>query len=209
MHVRLSKEQKIKVLNGNDVYKIMREVLMRENKIRRDKEHFWIIGLNNVNTILFIELISLGTVNATIVEPMEVYSFALQKRAVKIVMVHNHPSGETQPSQSDKDVTNKMIQVGLFLKVPVIDHLIISDKSFYSFSESGLLEELGKSKKYVMPFLREEQRIAEKGKKEKAIEMARKMKKRGDSVEDIAEISGLSKRSILNLKTEDNNPQKP
>lgn len=202
MRVRLSKEQKIKILNGKDVYKIMREVLMRENKIRRDKEHFWIIGLNSRNTLLFIELISLGTVNATIIEPMEVYSFALQKRAVSIIMVHNHPSKEHNPSEADKDITNKMIQVGLFLKVPVIDHLIISEEGFYSFAESGLLDDLAQSKKYVMQYLREEEIKREHAQKDKALEIARAMKKEGYDIEAISKLTGLKKRSILNLKTE-------
>lgn len=98
MNVKLSTEQKIKVLNCEDLVRIMQQILMRENKIGRNKEHFWIVCLANNNRILMIELISLGTVNSTLVEPMEVFSFALQKRAVQIILVHNHPSGETEPS---------------------------------------------------------------------------------------------------------------
>jgi DNA repair protein RadC len=71
----------------------MQQILLREDKIDQNREHFWVIGLANNNRILFIELVSLGTVNRTLVEPMEVYSLALQKRAVKIILCHNHPSG--------------------------------------------------------------------------------------------------------------------
>lgn len=60
MNVRLSHEQKIRLLNSQDVYKVMQQVLLRENKIRRNQEHFWVIGLDNKNKILFIELIGLG-----------------------------------------------------------------------------------------------------------------------------------------------------
>ena len=200
MNVRLSKEQKIKILNCDDVYQIMRDVLMRERKISRDKEHFWIIGLNNANTILFVELISLGAVNVTTAEPMEVYSFALQKRAVKIILVHNHPSGNLEPSEPDKDTTNKLIQVGKFLRVPVIDHLIITEESFYSFAESGLLDELAESKKYVMQYLLEEEYKRKNAERDGIMKVARELKRKGIDIDVIAETTGLKKTSIHNLK---------
>lgn len=203
MNVRLTKEQKIKVLNSEDVFSIMQQILMRENKIGRDKEHFWIIGLSVKNRILFIELISLGTVSMSLVHPMEVFSFALQKRAVNLILVHNHPSGELEPSLQDKDITDRLLQNSLFLEVPIIDHLIISETAYYSFTDSGLLNELRKSKKYVTPYQQEEDRLRneglEKGKKAKAIEMAKAMKKKGIDLSTIKEISGLSSKEIQDL----------
>ncbi|MFL0070261.1 JAB domain-containing protein [Tenacibaculum maritimum] len=62
MNVRLSKEQKIQILDSTDVYKVMQQVLLRENKIRRNQEHFWVVGLDNSNKILLIEFIGLGAV---------------------------------------------------------------------------------------------------------------------------------------------------
>jgi len=200
MNVRLKKEQKIQIFTSIDVYPIMREVLMRENKRGRDKEHFWVIGLDTVNTINYIELISLGTVNSAVVKPMEVYSFALQKRSVQIILVHNHPSGKTAPSEADKDITNHLIQVGKFLNVPVVDHLIIAENDFYSFANSGLLAELERSNKYVLKYLQEEEYKKKNAQKEKALEMARTMKRKSEPVEKIAEYTGLSKRTIINLK---------
>lgn len=202
MNVRLKKEHKIQVFSCTDVYPIMREILMRENKRGRNKEHFWVIGLDTKNTILFIELVGLGTVNSVQVSPTEVYSFALQKKAVSIIMVHNHPSGKNDPSEADKDITNHLIQVGLFLNVPVEDHLIISEESFYSFADSGLLVELERSKKYVMKFLLEEEYKKKRAQKEREIEMARAMKQKGFTTEVIAEITGLKKAAIAKLKTE-------
>jgi DNA repair protein RadC len=137
MNVRLTKEQKIKISNSRDIFKIMQQILMRENKIGRDKEHFWIIGLSMNNRILFIELISLGTVSMSLVHPMEVFSFALQKRAVRLILAHNHLSGELEPSVQDKDITDRLLQNSLFLEVPIIDHVIISETNHYSFAESG------------------------------------------------------------------------
>lgn len=151
MNIQLSEEEKIRILNSEDLYGIMQRILLREQKIDQDREHFWVIGLGSSNQVLFIELISLGTVNKTIVEPMEVFSFALQKRAVNIMLVHNHPSGDLKPSASDKDVTNRLIQVGVIVNTQVIDHLIISHDKYVSFADMGLMTELRRSKKYQVP----------------------------------------------------------
>ena len=71
------------MLNSQDIYKIMQQILLRENKIGRSKEHFWVVCLSYSNRILLIELISLGTMKKSIVDPTEIFSFALQKRASK------------------------------------------------------------------------------------------------------------------------------
>ncbi len=155
MNIRLTKEQKIKILNSTDVYSIMQQILMRENKIGRNKEHFWVVGLSNINKILYIELVSLGSIKKTVVDPMDVYSWALQKSCVKLIFVHNHPGGELKPSKMDKDITDRMIQVGKIVNIEVIDHLIISEKKYYSFADDGLLSELEASMKYVVPYLQE------------------------------------------------------
>jgi DNA repair protein RadC len=195
MNVKLTKEQKINVTNPDDIFLIMQQILMRENKIGRDKEHFWIVGLSVKNRILFIELISLGTVSKSLVHPMEVFSFALQKRAVHLILVHNHPSGELEPSVEDKDITDRLLQNSLFLEVPIIDHLIISETEYFSFADSGLLNELRQSKKYVTPYKQEEDRLRNEGKKE----MAKAMKQKGIDHSTIKEISGLSIEEILKL----------
>ena len=65
-------------------------------------------------------------------------------------MVHNHPGGTMEPSLEDQDITDRMYQVGLFLDLPVIDHLIIDEEKYYSFVDSGLLRKMSKSKKYVL-----------------------------------------------------------
>lgn len=152
MTIELNDSQKVKVLNADDVFTIMQDILLRENKIDRDKEHFWLVCLSNNNRILMIELISLGSVNKTIVEPMDVFSFALQKRAVKLIMVHNHPSGEMRPSLSDIELTETMHAIGKFIRVPVIEHLIISETEFFSFVETGMMEQIRTENKYDLSF---------------------------------------------------------
>jgi DNA repair protein RadC len=203
MNVKLTPAQKVKLLNSDDMYAVMQRVLLRENKIGRNKEHFWIIGLAQNNRILYIELISLGTITHTLVEPMEVFSIALQKRTVKIILVHNHPSGELLPSEPDKDITDRLIQVGEFLKIPVIDHLIISEQSYYSFKESGLLAYLSQSKKYVLPY-RELQRVKketfEMGEKAGMQKVARALKQKGVDTTIITAVTGLSEEEVKKIR---------
>jgi DNA repair protein RadC len=209
MNIDLSNEEKIKVLNGDDLYGIMQWILLREDKIDQDREHFWIVGLANNNRILFIELISLGSVNASIAEPMDVFSFALQKRAVKIVLVHNHPSGELKPSAADLDMTDRLIQVGIIVNTKVYDHLIIAKRSYMSFRDTGLLDELKLSQKYVVPSpplddrlkLKAEQ-ITEKNVIFAKSEMALNMIKEGIHLETISRITGLSTEEIKQLRSE-------
>jgi len=211
MNIRLTEAQKIKILNSDDIYSVMQRILLRENKIERDKEHFWIIGLAQNNRILYVELISLGTVNKTLVDPMEVFSIALQKRSVKIILVHNHPSGELTPSAADKDITDHLIQVGRIVNIEVIEHLIISEKSYLSFVDTGLFNDLEFSTKWVPDYqlkLKYEKGIADaekaikKAEKEKVKEMAKTMKKKGYSTEEIIDLTELSKASINRLKVD-------
>ncbi|KAB1160497.1 DNA repair protein [Tenacibaculum aiptasiae] len=203
MNIKLTESEKIKVLNSDDMYGIMQKILLREQKIDQNREHFWVIGLENNNRILFIELISLGTVNKTLVEPMEVFSFALQKRAVNIILCHNHPSGELKPSEDDKDITDRLIQVGIIVDLKVIDHLIVSNKSYLSFKDIGLLEELEKSTKYVPPYVlaeRIKKEATEIAKRKEKIEIAKQLKRKGIDEKTISESTGLSIEEVEKLR---------
>jgi len=208
MNIQLTEEEKIKVLNGDDLYGIMQKILLREERIDRDREHFWIVGLANNNRILFIELISLGSVNATIAEPMEVFSLALQKRAVNIILVHNHPSGELKPSESDMDNTDRLIQVGKIVNLPVYDHLIISEKSYMSFRDVGHLEALNNSTKYVPTFVLEEkfkkeaEELKEKGAVLAKSEIVLNMLADGADLELISKYTGISIEEVKALGRE-------
>ena len=203
MNIKLTEAERIKILNSDDLYGIMQKILLREQKIDQIREHFWVIGLENNNRILFIELISLGTVNKTFAEPMEVFSLALQKRAVSIILCHNHPSGELRPSDEDKDITDRLIQVGIIVDLKVIDHLIISDKSYLSFKDIGLLEELEKSTKYVPPYVlakRMKKEAAEIAKRKNTIEIAKQLKRNGVDNETISLSTGLTIEEVEKLR---------
>jgi len=203
MDIKLTEAEKIKILNSDDLYGIMQKILLRENKIDRDREHFWVIGLANNHRILFIELISLGTVNQTFAEPMEVFSLALQKRAVNIILCHNHPSGELKPSDADMDITDRLIQVGRIVKTQVLDHLIISEKSYLSFDDVGFMETLKYSTKYVPGYELTKQikkEAAENAKRKNTIEIAKQLKRIGIDEKAIVESTGLSLEEVQKLK---------
>ncbi|TYA74031.1 JAB domain-containing protein [Seonamhaeicola marinus] len=203
MDIKLTEEERIKILNSDDIYGIMQKILLREDKIDQNREHFWVIGLETNNRILFIELISLGTVNKALAEPMEVFSLALQKRAVKIILCHNHPSGELKPSEADKDITDRLIQVGIIVDTEVIDHLIISNKSYLSFNDTGLLDELKKSTKYVPKYVLEQRfkkEATEIANKKKTIEIVKELKRNGVDNETIALSTGLSIEEVEKLR---------
>ena len=183
---------------------VMQRILIREEKIDQDREHFWIVGLANNQRILFIELVSLGSVNSTIAKPMDVFGLALQKRAVRVVLVHNHPSGELSPSDQDKELTDQMIQVGIIVDTPVYDHLIITTNSYYSFRDSGLLEVLERSTKYVPKFELQRREIAEIREKEAILaisNMVIKAVEKGLDVQLISELTGLSIEEIELIKS--------
>jgi len=203
MNVELNEEARVKILNSDDLYKVMQQILLREHKIDQDREHFWVIGLANNQRLLFVELVSKGTVNKTLIEPMEVFSFALQKRAVKIMLVHNHPSGELRPSAADKDVTDRLYQVGRIVNTPVLDHLIITSNSYLSFADIGLLEELSQSTKYVPAYElieRAEKAAKELAERNNSIAIAKKLKREGVAHEIIATATGLSVEEIEKLR---------
>jgi DNA repair protein RadC len=156
MNVKLTDKDKISVTNPDELYEIMRQILFRDNKIDREKEHFWMIGLNMANTIVYIELVSMGSVKASQAEPMNVYRVAVLKGVTSVIAVHNHPSGNLTPSEADKDTTDRLIQVGKILDIKFLDHFIISAEKYMSFVNIGLMAQLEKSLKYVVPYKIEE-----------------------------------------------------
>jgi DNA repair protein RadC len=207
MDINLTEEEKIKVLNSDDLYSVMQRILLRQDKIDRTKENFWTVGLDVKNAILYIELISMGGTSMTVVEPMQVFRVGVLKGAVKMILVHNHPSGELKPSEADKDITDRLIQVGNILQIEVVDHLIIAEKTYMSFLDIGLHDQLKLSTKYVPAYelearIRREARALgeEEGAKNRNKEIAKQMKSKGYSLGEISELTGLTEEQIRKLK---------
>ncbi len=206
MNVRLTKEQKIKVLNSTDIYAIMQRILLRENKIRRNQEHFWVVGLDNAHKVLFIELIGLGAVNRVNADPPDVFRMAIYKLAVKMILVHNHPSGSTELSKGDNEFTDRMLKVGKLINIEVLDHLIITEENYASLADMGIMDKLKKSgmfeimgpeKKELEQWKIDTER--KRAEKQKALDIAKKMKDDGVELDTIKKYTGLSSSAIKKL----------
>jgi DNA repair protein RadC len=103
------------------------------------KEHFKLILLNSRNKKIGISTISIGTLTTSLVHPREVFKEALAHSAASVILAHNHPSGDPEPSEDDLKITRKLVESGKILGVEVIDHIIVGKNSFYSFREKGLI----------------------------------------------------------------------
>lgn len=102
-------------------------------------EEFWILFLNRANRVINKQQISVGGMSGTVADPRMIFKAALDQKAVSIILCHNHPSGNNQPSQSDIQLTRNLFEAGKVLEIMVLDHLIITQGSFYSFADEGLL----------------------------------------------------------------------
>lgn len=102
-------------------------------------EEFWILLLNRANKVVAREQISLGGVAGTVVDAKVVFRKAIEGMASSIILVHNHPSGNLQPSRQDIDLTKKLKKAGETLDIAVLDHLIIAESGYYSFADESLI----------------------------------------------------------------------
>jgi len=102
-------------------------------------EEFWVVFLNNSNKVLVKQQMSKGGLTGTLVDTRLIYKRAIEVSATGIILCHNHPSEKLQPSQSDKDITHKIKEAGKVMDVAVLDHLIITEKTYFSFADEGML----------------------------------------------------------------------
>ena len=127
--------RKIDVIHGpEDAASFIAPRLQNERR-----EHFVALMLNMKNHILAYEEISIGSLNASVVHPREVFAAAIHHGAASLIIAHNHPSGDPSPSREDIAVTQRLVKAGRIMDVPVIDHIIIGDNKFLSLKEKGML----------------------------------------------------------------------
>lgn len=109
-------------------------------KLRRDaREHFLVLLLNARHEVLAIETISIGSLNASIVHPREVFRPAIINSAASVVLTHSHPSGDPEPSEEDLQITKRLVQVGELIGIDVLDHVIVAARGVVSFRSRQLL----------------------------------------------------------------------
>ena len=113
------------------------EIVKKELK-HSDREKFIVIHLNIKNNILSYEIVSIGSLTTSVVHPREVFKGALLANAASVIFLHNHPSGDPEPSEDDKDITKRLKQAGKILGINVLDHIIIGGDTWYSFLNHDL-----------------------------------------------------------------------
>ncbi|MCF6361116.1 MAG: DNA repair protein RadC [Cyclobacteriaceae bacterium] len=123
----------IKITSSKSVYDIMTPYLQDV-----PHEEFWILLLNRANQLLKPVAISQGGVSGTVADPKIIFKVALESLASSIILVHNHPSGNLKPSQTDLNLTKKLKEAGRILEIPVLDHLIYTDSSYFSMADEGV-----------------------------------------------------------------------
>lgn len=101
------------------------------------KEHFVAFYLDTKNTEIARETISVGTLNASLVHPREVFEPAIRMSAASVIIAHNHPSGDVTPSHEDMQITKKLVDAGVLLDIHILDHVIVSSHAYLSFKEKG------------------------------------------------------------------------
>ncbi len=127
-------QDKVKVTSPS----VLVDLLMDEMRYL-NKEFFKIAILDTKNQVLCIENISIGTLNASIVHPRDVFKISIKRNANSIILIHNHPSGDTTPSAEDISITNRLIDAGNLIGIKVLDHIIIGDNKYLSFKEKNLM----------------------------------------------------------------------
>ena len=133
------KGDKVYFTSARSVYEFGLKLLEMSDESDRMKERFYVIGLNSKNNLEYVELASLGILNASLCHPREIMRMACIKAVNAIIIMHNHPSGEPAPSDDDVKVTHIIKHAGEILDIKLLDHVILGEDTFYSFREERLL----------------------------------------------------------------------
>jgi len=125
------------ILKPVDIAGVMREILNSEDQIDQDKEHFWAIGLNASHSIKYIDLIALGGADRCLVHCREIFRRAVHEGISALIVVHNHPSNQPEPSTDDKEIVYKIKVSGELLGIELLDAMIVTVSDYYSFAEKA------------------------------------------------------------------------
>lgn len=134
---KVNASQRPKITSSKDMYEILKAA-WNEDKIEFI-EQFKVVLLNRANRVLGIYDLSTGGTCGTICDAKLVFAAAIKSNASSVILAHNHPSGQLFPSEADKRYTKKLVLIGELMEIPVLDHLIITKESFYSFVDDGIM----------------------------------------------------------------------
>ena len=129
----LNGKKAVLLLSPQDVWNELKDI--RDNK----KEHFVIFFLDTRNQEIKREIISVGTLNSSLVHPREVFEPAVKHLASHVIIAHNHPSGSSDPSEEDLDITKRLVESGKLLGIEVLDHIVVTPAGYFSFKEKKLI----------------------------------------------------------------------
>ncbi|ESU22092.1 radC protein [Flavobacterium enshiense DK69] len=123
-----------KITSSKAVFEIMQPIIGE-----LQHEEFWVLFLNNSNKVIYKTQISKGGITGTVVDTRIIYKTALEHNATSVILVHNHPSGTLIASEADKQITRKLKEAGKHIDILVLDHVIVTEKSYFSFADDGIL----------------------------------------------------------------------
>ena len=123
----------LRISAPQDIYPALLEFVSKR------QEHFIVVTLNGSHAVINVRVVSIGLVNRTVIHPREIFYPAVQDNAVSIIVAHNHPSGNLEPSKEDIEITDKVKKAGEIMGIQLLDHLIISKNGLFSLSEAGKL----------------------------------------------------------------------
>ena len=123
-----------KIITSKDAFEIMKSLM-----IDLPHEEFWLLMLNRSNSVIKKELISRGGISGTVVDSRIIFKTAIYNLASSIIVCHNHPSGNTKPSDADIKITKNIKEAGKIMEIPLQDHLIITENGYFSFADEGIM----------------------------------------------------------------------
>ncbi len=130
---RIKNKKEIIIYSPKDIWNELTNI--KNNK----KEYFFVFCLDSRNKIIKKELVSVGTLNSSLVHPREVFEPAIRNLSAQLVIAHNHPSGDVNPSSEDLEITTKLAKAGDLLGISIVDHVVIANDKYFSFKEHNLL----------------------------------------------------------------------
>jgi len=129
-------DSKIHVQGSAQVAKVFQDLLLLEDTIDQEKEHFYVMHLDTRSRINLVELVTIGTLTASLVHPRETFRRAVMQGSASIIVAHNHPSGEVDPSGEDTKTTKLLHEAGTILGIRMLDHVIFARGKFFTFRDN-------------------------------------------------------------------------
>ena len=124
---------KLQIQDSRHVARVFLDLLLTEDAIAREKEHYYVMHLDVKSRVKLVELVSIGTLTQALIHPRETFRRAVCQGSAAIMVAHNHPSGECDPSDEDTKITKLLFEAGTLLGITLLDHVIFTPTEFFSF----------------------------------------------------------------------------